>query len=822
MFDYEYRASTTAGRVCLEISLKPFGLNKSPEGIAETARHLFSQWLPLLKRATGCSVLLWTSDGSEILEYTGDPDAEFEWCRYIGIGNWDKTADPASDADARSLHHYPIRYMEDPPAMTYRDLKTIVAVLKEVGRAVTGFDIEVGETFDPGPEFAWSEFKYVRHPEIAQGSIMGQRKWVHCAAVLHAEDRAYAGFPDGIPEGTTLGRFLGRQFAVLARDIGFDYIWLSNGFGFSLQSWNWTGELFDGVRFSADEIAQIHDKIVRFWDDFTAETGEMRIETRGSNLFACCDIASHGSPLREIYKQKTLIAPPNSPWAPLNGRFGLELAGYMSHIASLPPLGFNFRYYIHDPWWLNSPWFDRYDRSPHDIYLPLSIARLDENLLVTKPFGIGFLSADDSFGRLPDRCPNEVIPHLLTAYDDYPDAPGLVTWVYPLDDYCDAVFRDGQPARIFMDDWFVESAIDRGFPVNTVISGASCAAADKAGFADTVLLMPVPEADSILEKALFDSLDAGCRVILFGPAGRMSPALLRRTGLKKAEAGGERNCRIRLSGRIVPDTAAHGTHSRTLRHIAAVSDGPLQALPNGAEVLAEVTAENGTTYAYMTRNDNLIWVRGSFPHDEAAKGALPPVLPASRYFSPAVLLRAALSEFGTSIHFDSYDADDPLPILLLSRCRGALYLNTFARDTTVGLRMSMPDGAPAFDNTEFILSGDEGQYTLPRWVHTDCRIFLRQAGESRISVRKDNPITCYDTDERTVVSGLRDAVLTVCPPPGGTVFLRRGNDLWRGGNVEIRQEGDRWISEPVSGTVNVCIQAKENIGDYKKLEFIER
>jgi hypothetical protein len=40
MFNYEYRSETTPGRVCLEISLKPFGYDKSPAGIEAVARHL--------------------------------------------------------------------------------------------------------------------------------------------------------------------------------------------------------------------------------------------------------------------------------------------------------------------------------------------------------------------------------------------------------------------------------------------------------------------------------------------------------------------------------------------------------------------------------------------------------------------------------------------------------------------------------------------------------------------------------------------------------------------------------------------------------------
>jgi tripartite-type tricarboxylate transporter receptor subunit TctC len=39
---------------------------------------------------------------------------------------------------------------------------------------------------------------------------------------MRGDDYAYAGFPQGLPEGTTFGTFLGRQFAGLAKEMGFD------------------------------------------------------------------------------------------------------------------------------------------------------------------------------------------------------------------------------------------------------------------------------------------------------------------------------------------------------------------------------------------------------------------------------------------------------------------------------------------------------------------------------------------------------------------------------------------------------------------------
>ena len=136
--------------------------------------------------------MLWTSDGSEILDYSGDINDEFEWGRYIGVGNpkcveripgtiWD---------DERFLHVEPVLYVKDPPVMHYSDLARIIAALKRVGKRMTGFDIAVGETFDPGPEFAYSEFKFERHTELNKGTIMNA--WIHCAGTLKGDTKKYA------------------------------------------------------------------------------------------------------------------------------------------------------------------------------------------------------------------------------------------------------------------------------------------------------------------------------------------------------------------------------------------------------------------------------------------------------------------------------------------------------------------------------------------------------------------------------------------------------------------------------------------------------
>src|SRR3546814_15762193 len=94
------------------------------------------------------------------------------------------------------------------------------------------------------------------------------------------------------------------------------------------------------------------------------------------------------------------------------------MGGDMSRMAELPDNRFPFRYYTHDPWWLNSPWLDRYGREPHDIYLPMAVARISEKGEVLLPTHLNFLTIDNSFGAMPKQVPDEVIPHILKARYD--------------------------------------------------------------------------------------------------------------------------------------------------------------------------------------------------------------------------------------------------------------------------------------------------------------------------------------------------------------------------------------------------------------------
>ena len=105
-----------------------------------------------------------------------------------------------------------------------------------------------------------------------------------CAcARLHADDVSYAGFPNGIPEGLPFGTFLGRQSEIFMCDMGFDYLWLSNGFGFGRETWSTLGAIFDGENFHAENFSDVKRGVLDFWTLFRKECS-YPVATRGTNM----------------------------------------------------------------------------------------------------------------------------------------------------------------------------------------------------------------------------------------------------------------------------------------------------------------------------------------------------------------------------------------------------------------------------------------------------------------------------------------------------------------------------------------------------------
>ncbi|MBQ0105965.1 MAG: hypothetical protein KBT47_08035, partial [Armatimonadetes bacterium] len=452
----------------LELSPKPF-FDTEKETAGKVIENMFFQWDYMCRKAESISVLLFLADGSEILEFSGDLNQTFEWAYWLGVANNMPQPPNATEREKRNTHFYPKKYREDVSPRPYSWIKTLVDTIKRIGREKYDKDINVGYLYDNGPEFAISDFKFKRHREIARGNTMYPNSFVVCTAKLNEDKRKYAGFPEGIPQDTTIGTFLGRQFRKLAEAVGLDYLWLSNGMGFGTETWNICGALFDKKKFYPEKTEQAKKLMLDFWQDITKELKGIPIQTRGTNFSAGTEIATDAAPLSEIYENNWADAPVNSPWAALNYNVGLEISAWMSHIAKLPNDTLRYRFYINDPWFMNSPWLDRYEKQPWDIYLPMSVSRIDENGKTETANTINLLTADDSWGNMPEEISLDVTSHLRNAFTEAADDIGPLLWVYPFDEYS----RIENPAEIFSEDMFIGEAIQSGLPLNTVINSLS-------------------------------------------------------------------------------------------------------------------------------------------------------------------------------------------------------------------------------------------------------------------------------------------------------------------------------------------------------------
>ena len=503
--------------VTLEMSLKPFQQTDSAS-IEQVCRQVFEQWHPLIKNREVISIMLWVGDGSEMIDYTGDLDKEFEWAYYVGTANL-PDADPS--APETSLHERRQLYTENPPKITYGILKQIISAIKAEGqRRYPKVRIRVGETFDIGPEFAISDFKYHRHLESCRGTGASGFGFVDATALLTADTYPYAAYPEGIPEGLPMGTLLGAQANLFLRDMGFDYLWLSNGMGFCYEPWSEKGKIYDGKQFYPEKLDDTRSKIFLFWKLFRDACPDFPIETRGTNYSVGLDYASDGVPLYDIYNGDfNMTPPPNSPWAAINDDIGIEILGQLTRNCTLPGKDYMFRYYLHDPWWINSPWYDRYEGNPHDIYLPMSLSRIDENGSTQSPTLFNILSIDNSMGGMPDACVNEPLPHILKAEKDAPDEAAPVVLVYPMREY--TTTYDGNLLKeMYFGDRFLRDALNKGFPMASVVSADNFlkhSKEDKTSiYRKSVLVVPAAFENQAAHQALAAFAKSGGNVIVYG------------------------------------------------------------------------------------------------------------------------------------------------------------------------------------------------------------------------------------------------------------------------------------------------------------------
>ncbi len=726
--------------ITLEVSLKPFK-ETTDSYIQKVCTEIFTGWRPLLKEADMISVMMWSADGSEILDYNKDLDSAFEWAYFVGGANNKEPNHTKYDPEGIGLHSTRYLYMDNPPKMTYRILKKIIDTLKETcKKEFPGKKVRVGATFDPGPEFALSDFKYERHNEVCLGSDMGKGSMVCSYGILNGDNHPYAAYPNGIPDKTPFGTFFGKQAQIFLDDMGFDYIWFSNGLGFGRDTWSTQGAVFDGENFNCDNLDEVKKVVKDFWTLFRKECPDYPIETRGTNMSLGIDMASDGVPLKDIYDGGyNILPPPNSPWAALDGNFGLELMGMMSRIAEVPNDEYLIRYYIHDPWWVNSPWYDRYNSLPHDIYLPFATSRIDKEGNIKTPSHFNILSIDNSWGDMPDSCINEPMPHIIKAMKEVPDEASPVVWVYPFDEY--SACGTGEYAReMFGEDWYVANLINRGVPISTVTSTASFIHHNKDIYANSVIITPVPRNNRSFEKEIVNYTQKGGKVIFYGSLKNVSENFRKFLKIKIGEeATGE--LPVEIMGSSMGKTSVN----------PIMCGGGLTEEADGCDIMAsaggKVIASKGEGYVWLRAVNTSKWGMGGrhlTTEDE------------NKFFICDDLAKLALKNFGYDI---SYNKPNNLktPVTMIHKHNGAFVFSVFADCTAAETKLKFPLGAPILDAYDAKIENGYAVYHFPKAERKECRVFVEQE-DGVVSVRERCPVSNFYR-RRIIVSGLKNATV---------------------------------------------------------------
>ncbi|CAN7460146.1 hypothetical protein [Paenibacillus sp. LjRoot56] len=809
----------TLQRASLEMSLKPFK-NLDPSAIDEVCTEALRQWQPLLEMAEVASMLLWVSDGSEILTWKGELEVPFEWARYIGFANEDMFGHVTDNKDP----HIARLYTSEPVTFTYGDLKRVVASFKRIAAEKFGVKLEVGATFDAGPEFAYSDFKYKDHPEINRAEIGGKyvslktHYTVVCSwSKLKADNVHYAAYPNGIPEDLPFGEFLGKQCASYLPTLGFDYIWFSNGFALSYFPWTYLGANYDGTHAAIADYEEVSTKILSFWDAFKLECPEVRTEIRGTNYGTGMDLAKDYVPMQELYDKGYLAyPPPNSPWGALNYDFGLEITGYLSRIAELPQDTYMYRFYANDPWFWQNPWFDYYDREPHDIYCPLAAARVNADGGVEPPGVVQILTIDTEYGELQAESASEIIPHIRKAFKDAPDQLGMVTWLYPFRELHDLLKADrNTTGRVFFHDWFIRNAINEGLPLNTVLGTdtfRTMTAEAKLKLKSTVLLISTAGLTRDLVEEIEALVTDGAQVLLYGDV--LEPVLLEMLQLQR-EQPLEGDFELRIS--LAQDEVGEQVSSHKLRHRADIGDGGLSlTLRDNADsstTVHAVAVQNGEERAFaVTRCDadwnggRIGWLCGSLPFQPAGVTHLP-IRQEEEWYDSSVLLRYMLQPYGYHLSQKKLTTESQSALTFVSRHENAFWFTGCKQDTTVQLQIGLPEGVPLFPGQSVQLGSDTGVYALDRTFHEECRIVASQKQKSIVLCRENQAFPTWkrQSSRNLTVWNLKEANLTLFPPieaiAAGIVEVRLNENEYL--DLTDACQEDRIYLEGITGRIDL-------------------
>ncbi len=824
-------------RVIVELGMKPY-TSYDDETVERVSYRAFKYWEHIIHSAPQTDVLLWVGDGDEVFNWRGNLGDEIDYNKAVGFCNRQYRAYP----DSKHVRTYgPDDYIENPPTLTYTDLKRVIQCLRRKARELFDREIQVGTIIDAGPEFVESEFKFERHPEIVEGGpdtrLPQSCKFINCYAAMNGDGYPYAEFPNGVPEGTKFGEFLGRQLQSMCDAVGFDYCWFSNGLGFTHYAWSYLGEVFDGREWDLEAAPKVMDQFAAFWREFRRHCPEMPIEVRGTNFMIGSDAAAHGIDVRRVYEDgKVELPAPNPPWG--SAHLDVEMASHMSRISWTPTDRILFRFYMNDSWFLSRPWWDYYHREPYDIYCPMAISRVEPDGSVSVPTDLALMTVNSGtggMGHLEETQGVEITPHFQRAFEYSPDAPGPIVWVYPFNEYQDLAAEGGEDLpHVFFHDWFVARCINAGVPLNTVIhTGAfvDLLGSRPEALCQSLLFAPAGVADSEYVGPLLDFVRGGGTALLYGSLANAPESVREALGLALAEPlAGD----LQVETELGQDAFVQPPGQRVLVHRPNVSGGGIRetAEPDDAGVLVKVKQGSEERAYAVLRSDSswsggqLAWIRGSLPFEATPLSREPVYDDPRRRYDAGRWVPQILSRLGITVRQTRYDVTTPAVNAFIYRHEGAFVFTGKKANAWGEAAFRMPDGAPVFEGMETLVRDGTAEYRLSKTFHHMCRVFVEQPEDGM--VRHEELRVRRGEHRHFRVLGLRDARITVYPEPD---FVREGGLSMKSVSVysitdpsAVHDKNDadaddtvpHDVSRPGRSTVDLPEEAVEYTVDHKR------
>ena len=170
-----------------------------------------------------------------IFQWQGDLDAPITFPKHMRVPSWFKDEGQFSGNTIERRKLWKHRFDNASPRgvveyenWTYGDLKHLMTLIRDIARKNHGVkDLKVGAMLFAGRSIYGGDTMAfaAKHPNAFLGN-----GYTNLTARLAADTEKYAAFPQGIPEGTPLTEFFGKQWGSLSKAVGLEAIVLRDGY----------------------------------------------------------------------------------------------------------------------------------------------------------------------------------------------------------------------------------------------------------------------------------------------------------------------------------------------------------------------------------------------------------------------------------------------------------------------------------------------------------------------------------------------------------------------------------------------------------------